>query len=75
MNQSTQQSVLFEDAFDKPVLATFDAEALSSDGGLVLLGTVDRRLGLTEALCSLVPDARQAGRVDHAVLDLFRQRV
>ena len=75
MSQSTRQSVLFADAFTKPVVARFDAEALTSDGGLVLLGAIDRRLGLTQALGALLPDTRQAGKVAHALPDLFRQRV
>jgi hypothetical protein len=75
MRQSNRQSVLLADVFEKPVVARFDAEALSSDGGLVLLGAIDRRWGLTQALCDLVQDARQGGKVAHGLLDLFRQRV
>ncbi len=34
MSKSTQQSVLFEAAFTRPVQVAFDAEALTSDGAV-----------------------------------------
>jgi hypothetical protein len=75
MSKSTRQSVIFEDGFSKPVRATFDTSNLSSDAGLLLLASVDRRNGLTEALCAQMVDPRQAGKVEHSLHDLFRQRV
>ncbi len=36
------QSVLFPDLFDKPLVATFDREQSSSDGGAVLLKAAER---------------------------------
>lgn len=75
MSNPTQQSVLFEDLFSKPVQVAFDAEALTSDAGMVLLAGADRTLGLTEALVGHIKDPRQPGKVQHEVLELFRQRV
>ena len=75
MGQDNGQSVFFEGVFSKPVVAAFDGEALSSDGGLVLLGAVDRRLRLTERLAACLTDRRDASKVEHAYLELFRQRV
>ena len=75
MAQHNRQSVLFEGLFSEPVVAAFDGEAQSSDGGLLLLGAIDRRIGLTEALGACIPDERDAARVEHTHLDLLRQRV
>jgi hypothetical protein len=75
MDQSTRQSVLLPDVFQKPVRACFDAPTQTSDAGLLLLGAIDRRLGLTSALCAHFSDRRQTGKVDHPLGDLFRQRV
>lgn len=75
MHQSTRQSVLFEDVFSKDAQVLFDAEAASSDGGLVLLAAADRRAGVTEALASALADPRQPGKITHALRDLVRQRV
>jgi hypothetical protein len=57
------------------VVATFDAATQSSDAGLLLLGAIDRRIGLTRDLCAQLPDQRQGGKVAHGLEDLFRQRV
>ncbi|MBZ0269434.1 IS1380 family transposase [bacterium] len=75
MTNPTAQSVLFPKVLGKPTRATFDGEALSSDGGAALLATIDRGLGLTEDLATLLEDPRDPDRVRHSVLDLLRQRV
>jgi hypothetical protein len=74
-DDSTRQSVLFSDFFDKPVIAKFDQEHASSDGGAILLQACDRRLGLTEALIGAIDERRQAGKIRHAIGDLVRQRL
>ena len=69
------QCLLFPDVFCKPVLARFDQRLGSSDGGALLLKAADRRLGLTRSLAACLPDGRQANKVAHELLELFRQRV
>jgi hypothetical protein len=59
----------------KAVVGAFDGGDISSDGGLMLLAAVDQALGLTAQMAVRVDDSRQAGKVQHSVLDLFRQRV
>jgi hypothetical protein len=48
--------------FDKLVVAKFDAEHASSDGGAVLLKAVDRRLGVTASVARSLRDPRQPGK-------------
>ena len=72
---STRQSVLFEEVFSKRVRVNFDAEAQTSDAGVLLVAAADRRLGLTDALVGEVIDPRQPGKVQHDMLELLRQRV
>jgi hypothetical protein len=74
-DDSTRQSVLFLDLAGKPIVAKFDQEHASSDGGAVLLQACDRRLGLTDALIGCVADRRQSGKIRHAIGDLVRQRL
>jgi hypothetical protein len=74
-DDSTRQSVLFSDLAVKPVVAKFDQDHASSDGGAVLLQACDRRLGLTEALIGGIDDRRQSGKIRHAIGDLVRQRL
>lgn len=75
MSKATRQSVLFEDVFAKRAQVVFDAEATSSDGGLVLLAAVDRRSRVTDSLVAALADERQPGKVKHSLPDLVRQRV
>lgn len=75
MTQCNTQPVLFPVLFSKPVHVSFSREHLSSNGGSVLIAARDRQLGLTEALADCMVDKRQAGKVDHDLLDQLRQRV
>ena len=74
-DDSTTQCWLFEDLAKRQVVVRFDQERGSSDGGAVLLGAADRRLGLSEALAACIRDDRAPERVVHEMLDLVRQRV
>lgn len=75
MQKSDQQSVLFEGLADKPVVVRFERPDESSDGGLLLLQAADQRLGLLDQMAAAVRDARQHGKVDHELVELFRERV
>jgi len=66
---------LFPDILDKPVVAQFDQEHASSDGGALLLKAADRRLGLIDTLSRCLPDEREPGKVQHELADLVSQRV
>lgn len=74
-DDNTRQSVLFADLCARPVVARFDQEHASSDGGAILLQACDRRLGLSEALIGALEDRRQSGKIRHAIGDLVRQRL
>ena len=59
----------------KPVVARFDAEHASTDGGVILLKALDERLTLTEDLAACLPNRRDQRKVQHELRDLLRQRV
>jgi len=63
------------EGFAKPVVARFDVPHASTDGGAILLKSVDTHLGLTKHLAGCLVDTRQAGKVRHQTLELIRQRV
>lgn len=65
-DDNTRRSVLFTDLCARTVVARFDQEYASSDGGAILLQACDRRLGLTEALIGTIDDRRQPGKIRHA---------
>jgi hypothetical protein len=72
---STRQSVLFPGLFDRQLVAKFDQQHGSSDGGAVLLAACDRKLGLTEQLAACIEDRREPGKVRHAIEEILQQRV
>jgi hypothetical protein len=75
MSNGFRQSVLFESIAEKPVVVKFDQPNQSSDGGAILLKAVDDQMGLSEALTEGLQDRRQAGKVDHELPVLLRQRI
>jgi hypothetical protein len=74
-NDTSRQSVLFDDLVDKVVVAHFDQPDASSDGGALLLKACDKALGLTAAIAACMEDRRQRGKVQHGLDELLRQRV
>ena len=74
-SKCTRQSVLFQDVCSKLVVAKFDAEGQSSDGGVILLKQLDEGMGLSESLVQHMEDRRSWDRVLHPYADLFRQRM
>ena len=69
------QTVLFPDLFDKPLVATFNQEHASSDGGAVLLKAAERVYGLVKAFARCLADKRAPGKIRHTLADLIGQRV
>lgn len=53
----------------------FNGGDITGDAGLLLLGQVDRKLGLLSCIAPLLPDDRALERVEHNTLELLRQRV
>lgn len=65
----------FQGVGHRKVVARFDAEHISSDGGLPLVREVDKRLGLLAALASCFEDYRRQDLIEHSVEELVSQRV
>ena len=57
------------------MVASFDGGRISSDGGVVLLRELDRRLGIVERFAGCFADARNPELIEHTVEELVRQRV
>ncbi len=55
--------------------ANFEGGALSSDGGLMLLRQVDRRIGLSKAVAGALHDPRNQEMIVHEMRDLVAQRL
>ena len=59
----------------KKVVAAFDGGRISSDGGVMLLGAAERRIGIAATLASLIADRRNPALVTHSVADILRARM
>jgi hypothetical protein len=59
----------------KELCARFDGGRLSSDGGVLLLGEIERRLGIAELLASCVSDERDPACTTHTYADMIRARM
>lgn len=58
----------------KPVQVTFDAGRLTSDGGVLMLAEIERRLGIAERLARCIDDPRAPDRVEHGLAEMIRYR-
>jgi len=65
----------FEGVGRRRVVATFDGDHVTSDGGLLLLYEVAQRIGLFEKFAACFQDHRAPNRVEHTVEHLVAQRV
>lgn len=55
--------------------ADFTGGQVSSDGGLMLVREVDRKLGLIDTIAARLTDPRESGKVVHENSTMLRQRV
>jgi Transposase DDE domain group 1 len=59
----------------KAIVARFDGGRLSSEGGLLALREIERRLGLAERLAACLTDRRVPEKVRHRLAEIIRFRM
>jgi len=59
----------------KKIQAQFSGGAITSDGGLILLREVDKKLGLIKKAAKSLTDKRHQSYVQHSTYDLLKQRI
>ena len=67
--------LLFPELSARPVVVAFDAPHVSSDGGALLLGRLDRSHGYLARFAACFRDHRDDELIEHTKLELLRQRV
>lgn len=75
MTECTQERFGFAEHFSRSVVAAFEGDRISSDGGALLLRETERRLGIVSRLAGCFGDLRDASRVEHSVEEMLRQRL
>ena len=74
MSEDTLLSFDFPAVGRKKVTAAFDGGRMTSDGGVLLLASVERRMGIARPLAPLIADPRDPLLVTHSVADILRAR-
>jgi hypothetical protein len=74
-SQYTKQMLLFKDISGKEVQADFEGGEVSSDGGLLFLREVEKRVGVIRRMADVLQDCRHPGYVKHEIKELLQQRV
>ena len=59
----------------KAVVARFDGGRLSSEGGLLVLREIERRLGLADRLAGCLKDPRMPHKIGHRLAEIIRFRM
>src|SRR5256885_12889556 len=65
----------FEPVEGREVVAAFDAGAITSDAGALLLGATDRAIKMMDRFASCFHDVRRQELIEHEVVTLVGQRV
>ncbi|EKD73098.1 MAG: hypothetical protein ACD_45C00462G0001, partial [uncultured bacterium] len=55
--------------------AQFAKEEVTSDGGVLLLREIDRKINLTSALKQIIPDPRNQNMITHSLVSMLQQRI
>ena len=75
MTECSQSGFTFAGHFSRRVEASFEAGAMTSDAGGLLLRETDGRLNLLSRLSACFLDGRNPSMVKHAVAEMVAQRV
>src|SRR5215213_4154429 len=60
---------------DKPIIAEFNADGFSANGGLLTLREVEQRIGIAAHLAAPIADPREPTQVTHQIEDVIRFRM
>ena len=74
MPDATPQKCSLSPVNDKAVLLNFDGVETSSNAGLMLLATIEQRLGLSGSLASCLDDPRDPAKTCHLLKDIIKFR-
>lgn len=75
MTNRNQKSIEFQALNRKIIQGEFSGGDITSDGGVMLLRAMDKKLGLTKAINKIINDPRNPKLIQHTQLSLLRQRI
>lgn len=75
MTKCIKELSLFPACKSKKIQVDFKGGTVTSDAGVLLLRSVDRKIGLTRAVDSVLSDPRRQASCTHSQLSMLRQRI
>ncbi len=75
MTKCNTKQINFSPIKSKRIEYSFTGGNITSDGGVILLRQVDKKLKLTEQAADCIPDKRNSNYVTHSTLEMLCQRV
>ena len=75
MTVCNTKQLAFSTCKGRKIKGQFSGGDITSDGGVMLLSQIDKKLHLTKRLSQVVNDPRVKKRCDHSTLSLLRQRI
>jgi hypothetical protein len=75
MPKCTTDTIGFGRVGRRKIEANFNGGDISSDGGLILLRQVDRKIGLSKAISEAIYDPRNPNLIQHTMKDMIGQRI
>ena len=74
MNDTATQ-LKFQNCGRKEVIGDFNGGIISTDGGSLLLGEIEKKLGIINKFANCFDDKRNPNRIEHTVPELLAQRI
>jgi hypothetical protein len=75
MTKCIKEKVTLPSCQGRIVEAEFVKEEVTSDGGVLLLREIDRKINLTSDLEKIIPDAREPAKIKHSLISMLKQRI
>lgn len=75
MTNCTKYPIIFPSIKNKKIVGNFKGGEVTSDGGMLLLRSIDKKIGLTKSIAKHIPDNRNPQYITHSIRDMLRQRV
>jgi len=70
-----REKLAFPSCQGRIIEAQFVEEEVTSDGGVLLLREMDRKINLTSELERIIPDPREPAKIKHSLISMLKQRI
>lgn len=75
MTNYTKFSLQFSNVKNKKVVGNFKGGEVTSDGGILLLSKIDKRINLTKSIAKYFVDNRRSSHIVHSIQNMLKQRI